>query len=186
MSLRPIDFAATAVAVLAAVFAAGASARTSDRNQPMHIGADLGTLSMSGNGQTVLTGNVTINQGSLNVLAAKAVIDQGDGDINRAQMSGGVTLKQQLDDGSPIHVTSSNVDYNLKTEVVIFTGNVVITQPRGTLNGQRVVYSMKTGQVESGGSGNGRVKMTILPKSAQGKSAQAAPKPTAPASESKP
>ena len=54
-----------------------------------------------------------------------------------------------------------------------FTGNVAITQQRGTLNGERVVYNMKSGQVESGGSGNGRVKMRILPKSAQGAPAKA-------------
>jgi lipopolysaccharide export system protein LptA len=32
---------------------------------------------------------------------------------------------------------------------------------------------MKSGQVESGGTGNGRVKMRILPKSAQGAAAKA-------------
>ena len=56
---------------------------------------------------------------------------------------------------------------------MVFTGNVAITQQRGTLNGERVVYNMKSGQVESGGSGNGRVKMRILPKSAQGAPAKA-------------
>ena len=84
-----------------------------------------------------------------------------------------MTLRQTLDDGNPIHATASNVDYNLKTEVVVFTGNVEIRQLRGTLNGQRVVYNMKTNQVESGGSGNGRVKMRILPKSAQAQPAAA-------------
>lgn len=171
MSLRPADrpiaWAAAILALSALAFAGGAAARTSDRNQPMDVGADRGTLIVGNNGQSILTGNVTITQGSLNVVAAKAVIDQLNGELSRAQMSGGVTLKQVLDDGSPINVTSANVDYNLKTEVVVFTGNVVITQQRGTLNGERVVYNMKTGQVESGGAGNGRVKMRILPKSAQ-------------------
>lgn len=161
-----------AVSVLA--FAGGAAARTSDRNQPMDISADHGTLTVGNNGQSVLTGNVTISQGSLNVVSAKAVIDQIDGELSRALMSGGVTLKQVLDDGSPINVTSSNVDYNLKTEVVVFTGKVTITQQRGTLNGERVVYNMKTSQVESGGAGNGRVKMRILPKTAQAQPAKPA------------
>ncbi len=167
MSLRLADLAVAVLAVSGLAFAGSAAARTSDRNQPMDIGADHGTLIMGNNGQSVLSGNVTITQGSLNIVAAKAIIDQTGGDISRAQMSGGVTLKQVLDDGSPINVISSNVDYNLRTEVVVFTGNVAITQPRGTLNGQRVVYNMKTGQVESGGAGNGRVKMRILPKNAQ-------------------
>ena len=45
-----------------------------------------------------------------------------------------------------------------------FTGNVTITQNRGSLSGERVVYNLKTGQLESGGNGGGRVKMRILPK----------------------
>jgi lipopolysaccharide export system protein LptA len=48
----------------------------------------------------------------------------------------------------------------------VFTGNVSIQQPTGSLAGQRGVYNMKTGQVSSGGPGNGRVKMRIQPKNA--------------------
>ncbi|MGV8921787.1 MAG: lipopolysaccharide transport periplasmic protein LptA [Thermomonas sp.] len=186
MSLRPFKFPALLLTVLAASFAATADARTSDRNQPMDIEAAHQVCGFGANDTCTMTGNVTISQGSLNIVAAKAVIEQNGGDPSRALLSGGVTLRQTMDDGNQINAKSSNVDYNLKSEVVVFTGNVVITQQRGTLNGQRVVYSMKTGQVESGGDGNGRVKMRILPKSAQGASAQAAPKPVAPASEGKP
>jgi lipopolysaccharide export system protein LptA len=32
---------------------------------------------------------------------------------------------------------------------VVFTGKVNIQQPRGSLSGQRVVYNMKTGMVNS-------------------------------------
>ena len=191
MSLRPVNFLAKncpalLLAVLAAACAANADARTSDRSQPMDIEAARQVCGFGANDTCTMTGNVTISQGSLNIVAAKAVIEQSGGDPSRALLSGGVTLRQAMDDGNQINAKSSNVDYNLKTEVVVFTGNVVITQQRGTLNGQRVVYNMKTGQVESGGYGNGRVKMRILPKSAQGTSAPAAPKPVAPASEGKP
>lgn len=186
MSLRPVDFlaknrAALMLAVLAAAFSMAAQARTSDRNQPMDIEASHQVCGFGANDTCTLTGNVTITQGSLNVVAAKAVIEQSGGDPSRALLSGGVTLRQAMDDGNQINAKSSNVDYNLKTEVVVFTGNVEIVQRRGTLNGQRVVYNMRTGQVESGGDGNGRVKMRILPKSAQ-----AAAKPAAPATEAKP
>ncbi|QIL20030.1 lipopolysaccharide transport periplasmic protein LptA [Thermomonas sp. HDW16] len=167
MSRRTADLAAAALALFAAVFAAGANARSSDRTQPMDIEAAHSTCSLGANDSCTLTGNVTMTQGSLNVVAAKAIIEQSNGDPSRALLSGGVTLRQTLDDGNPINATASNVDYNLKTEVVVFTGNVTITQQRGTLNGQRVVYNMKTGQVDSGGAGNGRVKMRILPKGAQ-------------------
>ena len=165
---RPVAWAAAALALTAAVFAAGTHARSSDRSQPMDIEAAHSTCSLGANDSCTLTGNVTMTQGSLNIVAAKAIIEQRGGDPSRALLSGGVTLKQQMDDGTDLDAKSSNVDYDLKNEVVVFTGNVVITQQRGTLNGQRVVYNMKSGQVQSGGDGNGRVKMTIQPKSAQG------------------
>ena len=79
MSLRPANFAAAMLAMSALAFAGGATARSSDRNQPMDIGADHGTLTVGNNGQSILTGNVTISQGSLNVVAAKAIIDQSAG-----------------------------------------------------------------------------------------------------------
>ena len=38
-------------------------------------------------------------------------------------------LKQQLDDGTPMSAAANQVDYNLRTEIVVFTGNVSIQQP---------------------------------------------------------
>ena len=187
MSLRPVNLLTIVLAALVAAFAPASHARTGDRNQPMDIEASRQVCGLGANDTCTLTGNVILSQGSLNVTAAKAVIEQSGGDPSRALLSGGVTLKQILDDGNKINAKSSEVDYNLKTEVVVFTGNVEIVQQRGMLSGQRVVYNMKTGQVESGGDGKGRVKMRILPKSAQGASAQAAPKPaTPPTSEGNP
>jgi lipopolysaccharide export system protein LptA len=165
---RPIaDRAAIALVLAAALLAGPAAARSSDRNQPMDIEAAQSNCGLGANATCTLTGNVTITQGSLNVVAARAVIQQSGGDPSRAVLSGGVTLRQTMDDGNQINARSANVDYNLRTEVVVFTGNVEIRQQRGTLNGERVVYNMRNGQVESGGAGNGRVKMRILPKSAQ-------------------
>ena len=184
MSLRPVNFLAKncpalVMAILAATLVTPALARTTDRTQPMDIEAAHQVCGFGANDTCTLTGNVTISQGSLNVVAAKAIIEQSGGDPSRALLSGGVTLRQTMDDGNQINAKSSNVDYNLKTEVVVFTGNVEIVQHRGTMSGQRVVYNMKTGQVESGGDGNGRVKMRILPKGSHGSSAPVAPKPVA-------
>ena len=149
-----------------------ADARTSDRNKPMDIEAAHQVCGLGANDSCTYT-DVTMTQGTLRIKAAKAVIQQVNGDMSKVQMTGGVTLQQQLDDGTNFDSKSSSVDYDLRNEVVVFTGNVAITQQRGTLNGERVVYNMKSGQVESGGSGNGRVKMRILPKSAQGAPAKA-------------
>ena len=68
-----------------------------------------------------------------------------------------------------MNAVASRVDYDLTSEVVVFTGSVSITQPRGSLAGERVSYNMRSGQVTSGGGqGSGRVKMRILPRGATG------------------
>jgi len=153
-------------ACLAAIGAA--SARSSDRNQPMDIEAGRQEGTFESDSTNVLSGGVTIRQDSLDIRAARADITLSGGDPARALLTGSpVVLRQTMDDGTPMTAHSARVDYNLRTEVVVFTGDVRIEQPRGTLRGERVVYNLQTGHVESGGEGAGRVRMRILPRNTQ-------------------
>lgn len=160
---RSIKSAIAALAI-AALACGTAGARTSDRNKPMDIEAGHQVCDLGDNATCTFTGKTTITQGTLRIDAEKAVVVQAGGEPSRARFSGGVTLHQQMDDGTDLDAKSASVDYDLRTEIVVFTGDVTITQQRGTLRGERVVYNMKTGQIESGGAGNGRVRMQILPK----------------------
>lgn len=170
MSAHPAKtlFAALIVG-LAALASPQAQARSTDRGQPMNIdaGAQEGTL--DGNSVNVLSGGVTITQGTLDIRANRADIHQRSGEVQRAVLTGApVVLKQTMDDGSPMTARASKVDYNMQTEVVTLTGKVSIEQPRGTMTGERVIYNMRSGRVDSGGEGGGRVKMTIQPKARSG------------------
>ena len=157
------------LAVAGALLSAGtALARNSDRNQPMDIEAGRQSGTFSGDSVNVLSGGVHITQGSLDIRSGTASITLSDGDPIRAVFSGGpVVLKQVMDDGTPMTARAANVDYNLRSEVVVFTGDVSIQQPRGSMRGERVVYNLQTGNVDSGGEGSGRVHMRILPKGAR-------------------
>lgn len=161
---RTTELAAGALALALLAASGGAGARTSDRNQPMDIEAARSDCGLGENATCTFTGNATITQGTLRIVAERAVVVQAAGKPSRAQFSGGVTLQQEMDDGDKIDARSANVDYDMRNEVIVFTGNVTITQNRGSLSGERVVYNLKTGQLESGGNGGGRVKMRILPK----------------------
>ena len=168
MSDRTANFLAMAlVAVLGGLVATDAAAKTSDRSQPMDIDAGRQEGTLDDRSPTILSEGVTIRQGSLDIRSDRAEISLSkNGNPQRAVLTGGpVVLKQQMDDGTPMTARASKVDYNLQTEIVVFTGNVSIEQPRGTMSGERVVYNLKTGQVNSGGEGAGRVKMRIQPKS---------------------
>jgi lipopolysaccharide export system protein LptA len=168
---RPADLSrfplALAVTIAVSIAAGSAHARSSDRNKPMDIDAGRQEGTLDDSSPTILSGGVHITQGTLDIQSSTATISTRNGDPSRAVLTGApVVLKQQMDDGTPMTARASQVDYDLSTETVVFTGSVVIDQPRGSMSGQRVVYNMKTGRVDSGGQGNGRVKMRILPKNA--------------------
>jgi len=159
---KPVLFAGLALAA----FAPGAFARTSDRNQPLDVESNSSDCSVADDGPCTLIGDVRLVQGTLNVRAGKAVVHRAGGDIRRVTLSGGpVQMSQELDDGSKINATAANVDYDMSTDTVVFTGNAVIDQPtRGKIAGGRIAYNMKSGQVQGSGEGKDRVKMQFLPK----------------------
>lgn len=158
--IHKILFTAFAFAI-----AGSAWARSSDRNQAMNIDSNWGNCNLGESMSCELRGNIVITQGTLRINASQGTIHQTNGRPSRARLTGGVTMRQELDDGTPVNTRSSTVDYDFSTEVIILTGSVQINQPRGNLRGERVVYNMKTGQVQSGGQeGGGRVRMTIQPK----------------------
>jgi lipopolysaccharide export system protein LptA len=167
---RHVDSSILAALSIALAFAwvPDARARSSDRNQPMDISAGHSEGSLDERTPTVLSGGVTIDQGTLNVQSTRAVITTRNGEITRVVLTGGpARLKQQLDDGTPMSAAANKIDYDVNSEVVVFTGKVNLQQPRGTVTSERVVYNMRTGQMNSGGEGSGGVKMRILPKSSK-------------------
>ena len=160
-----------AVAVLACALlpVAVAMARSSDRNKPLDIEAGSQSGVFSSDSVNILSGGVHITQGTLDITSQTARLTMSGGEVVRAVFSGGpVAMRQEMDDGTPMTARADNIDYNLKTEIVVFTGNVSIEQPRGSMSGGRVVYNLRTGGVESGGEGSGRVKMRILPRNSDG------------------
>ncbi len=140
-----------------------AAALKSDREQDMDIKSD----SSSGNAErTELIGNVEIDQGTLKIRAAKAVVEQAKGDVSRVVFSGSpATLQQDIEDQGLMRAEAANIEYLLSADTVVLTGNVNIERPRGNMRSERVVYHIDSGLLDAGSEG-GRVQMTIKPKSA--------------------
>lgn len=179
---KPLAAAVLAGASALLLASPGAWARSSDRGQQMDIEAGSTIGSLDDRHPTVLSNGVTIRQGSLQIEAGSATITTRSGQPVRALLSGSpVKLTEQLDDGTPMNAVAGNVDYDMTTDIVIFTDNVKIQQPRGSLSGPRVVYNMKTGMVNSSSDSTGRVKMTIQPRKQP-----AATEPAKPATPKKP
>ncbi|MRH02302.1 lipopolysaccharide transport periplasmic protein LptA [Xanthomonas sontii] len=153
------------LALLALLLPTLALAKSTDRNQPMDINSDASDCNLiDDNGKCHLSGNVVITQGTLEVHADSADIFRKNGEIDRVLLKGKqATLKQEMDDGSPIDGVADNIDYTVSNDTVILTGNYRMTSPKGTNAGQRMVYNTKTGNMQGGGDGT-RVHTVIQPK----------------------
>jgi lipopolysaccharide export system protein LptA len=152
------------LAVALLVAALPAAALKSDRGKPMNVAADRFETTEDQDAAT-LDGNVRITQGTLDVTADHAQIEQADQDIKRVVLTGApAKLEQDLDDGGRLVARAREIDYDLGTDRVVLTGGVVIQQPRGELRGDRVVYELSTGKITGSGEGEqGRVHIRVDP-----------------------
>ena len=159
---------ALSLMLLAAVLPFDASAKTTDRQQPMDVEAGHTDALLTDDGDTVLSGGVTITQGTLNVQSDKATIYRKSGEISQVVLTGApATMQQVNDNGETMTAHAAQITYTLSNELIVLTGAVVIEQPRGTLRGETIKYDLKTGRLDGGGDGS-RVKMRIMPKTAGG------------------
>ena len=141
-------------------------AKSSDRNQPMSLDAGHQVGSLEGNGTITMSGGVIVQQGSLDIRSQTGVVTMKNNDITRVVFTGSpVTLKQQMEDGGMMNATANRIDYDLVNEIVTFTGNYTVKTPKGSNSGQKLVYNLRTGTMESGGDGT-RVKTVIQPRAA--------------------
>jgi len=153
-------------ALLLLLPAAGAVAKSTDRNQAMTIDSGKQSGNFEGNGKTLLSGGVVVTQGTLEIRSSAAEIYMADGEISRSVFTGKqVKMKQQMDDGAWMDAQADRVEYDMKSETITFIGNYTVKSDRGSNSGQRMVYNTKTGNMESGGDGT-RVRTVIQPKSA--------------------
>jgi lipopolysaccharide export system protein LptA len=157
--------------------AAGVQARSDDRNQPMDIASDSQSGSLLGDGVITLSGKVVITQGTLKINADKADVTMKDGEPVRAVFTGKqATMEQKMDDGTMMNAQADKIDYDIKSEVIVLTGNYKVAGNQGTNTGNRAIYNTRTGEMQSGGDGT-RVRTVIPPKNKGTPAAAPAAKP---------
>ena len=151
--------------LLAAIAAAGSvSAKSSDRLLPMDMSADAGDAVLTDDGESTISGNVLITQGTLKLEADKAVITRSKGVTSKVTLSGSPVRMQQLDnDNVLMKATARQIIYLISAEQLSLNGAVVIDQPRGSMRGEIIRYDLATGRMTAGGDGN-RIQMRLEPK----------------------
>jgi len=153
-----------------------------NRDQPVHIEA--ATLEVRDKEkQATFSGNVRVTQGDTGLRSNTLVVfyDQGGENGSGSSMKaatpgpGGQQKIKKLEARGSVVVTQKEQTatgdlglFDMRTNTVTLSGNVVLTQGPNVLRGERLVVDLTSGvsRVESGKNGQGRVQGLFMPGSA--------------------
>lgn len=166
-----IDLPARLLVLLVAALAACgvAQARQSDKNQPINLNATH-LIGSQQSGKLVVTGNVTLDQGTFHADGAQATGYTDPNDTSQWQrvvLTGNPAhFRQTQDSGTLVRGQAQTLDYKVSENTVILTGNATVEQEgRGTFHGEKLVYNTDTGEIEGSAAAGGRVHITLQPRS---------------------
>ncbi len=172
-----------------------------NKDQPVHIEA--ATLEVRDKEkQATFSGNVRVTQGDTGLRCKSLVVFYDQGGENGAGGSmkaatpgpGGQQKIKKLEARGSVVVTQKEQTatgdlglFDMRTNTVTLSGNVVMTQGPNVLRGERLVVDLTSGvsRVESGKNGQGRVQGLFMPGSAgpdfkPGGNSMPAPRPVTP------
>lgn len=155
--LRPLTIALILAAAPAAAQNVAFGGMKADTSAPVEVASD--SLSVNqGDGSAVFTGNVVIGQGEMRLSADKVTVEYAEGGQNRIRSlhaEGGVTLVSGADAAEACEAV-----YDVEAGNVTMTGDVVLTQGRNALTGDRVVVNLASGTAQV----DGRVRSVLQPE----------------------
>lgn len=140
-------------------------AASADRRQPVDMSAQTGDATLA-DGDSILSGDVIITQGSLEIRAARATLTRSNGELSRVVFDGSPASLKQIDDkGQPVSVRARKVTYHPASNDVLLEGAVQVDRPEGTLQGEVITYDMANGRLNARGEGaNDRIRMSFQPR----------------------
>ncbi len=149
-----------------------AFALSTDRNQSLNIEADKAQLDNL-KGFTIYSGNVIVNQGTLQLFADKVTLTyNAEKQVQTiiAESNGQmVRFKQLLDNKEEVRAQAKKMEYLAKDEILHLKQDAQVWKAKDTVSGQHIVYDSKRAQVTAS---EGRVKVIIEPSTAQKQSTQ--------------
>ena len=123
------------------------------------------------NGEWTISGDVRIKAEGGSLKSDKAVVAFRNNLISRATITGAPAMfEQQRTDGSTSKGHANTIDYETGSGTVSFRENAWLSDGCNQITGQELVYNIKTqsvqGQSRPAQGSDGRIRITIQPKSA--------------------
>lgn len=139
----------------------------SDVEAPVQIEADSAVFDKMA-GKATYDGNVSIRQGTLEILAAHIEINAPNNEIVSIIATGSpVSLKQKMDNGKLANGKAREMQYLIKEKRLILNGDAELMQDQDRFTSNHIEYLTGTGQLTAGGTGgkgkSGRVSAVFYP-----------------------
>jgi lipopolysaccharide export system protein LptA len=160
-------------ALLAMVLLVPAWAREGDRSAPATIEAGRAEIERP-DGVHRYFGDVVFVQGTLRITGDEMTVRAPNGTVQFAESIGDpATTRQQTDEGEIVDAEASRIEYHADEQLVILTGDAVVTRGGERFTAGRIRYRTDTGRVVAGPSpeqeGEGeRVRIRIEPEPENG------------------
>ncbi|WP_208021115.1 lipopolysaccharide transport periplasmic protein LptA [Paracoccus alkanivorans] len=154
--LRPLITALTLLAMPAMAQEVGFGGLKADVSAPVEVAADSLAVEQD-SGRAVFTGNVVIGQGEMRLSADEVTVeyaDAGQSRIKSLHAKGEVTLVSGEDAAEAAEAT-----YDVESGHVTLIGDVVMTQGRNVLTGDRMQVDLASGTARV----DGRVRSILQP-----------------------
>lgn len=152
-------------ALLSLIVSANALAASADRLQEITVVSQDGDVTLA-DGDSILSGEVIITQGSLDIRADKATLTRSAGELSQVVFEGQPASLKQIDDqGQPVSVRARRITYRPTSNDVLLEGAVEVDRPEGNLRGEVITYDMANGRLNARGAGSeDRIRMRFQPR----------------------
>lgn len=159
------------VALLAMILLVPAWAREGDRSAPATIEAGRAEIERA-DGVHRYFGDVVFVQGTLRITGDEMTVRAPNGTVEFAESIGTpATTRQETDTGEIVDAEASRIEYHADEQLVILTGNAVVTRGGERFAAGRIRYRTDTGRVVAGPGAEQdgeRVRIRIEPESENG------------------
>ncbi|MDX2477851.1 MAG: lipopolysaccharide transport periplasmic protein LptA [Gammaproteobacteria bacterium] len=157
----------TSLAIAGILFSSPVLALDSDKDAPVTINADTTDIDFR-TGKRVLSGNVDITQGTLNIRADKIVLIYKGDEIDTATAYGKPVRFKQLPEGQKQMVHGEGITLELKQakNLITLQQNAKITQGSNTITGKVIYYNTKTSKMTVKSQSSGTQKKSSASKQA--------------------
>lgn len=141
--------------------------------EPISIDAESTDTDLN-TGKTILSGNVVIQRGHLEIRADRAVSTSGQTRVERLELTGDpVRWRDLLDSGEAIDGQARKVIYDVTTRTVTLLDQAVIVHPRGRVNGNELIYDLDTERLTGKRADGENIRWLIEPEALEGAGAEA-------------